>query len=227
MSLLYSEKVPSSIRYSFTNKVINICDNLNIDNPDWLMLVMWVESKLKAEAVNDYGGATGLIQFTKTTAVWLGTTTPDLFAMGAINQLDYVEKYLSRLIKEKGVPKNAYDLYFLVHLKTGFGKADNYVLYASPSTSYIGNKALDYNGSKSVTVGEIKEFLNRNLPTNYDKANLYKKSFLVSTKPKDLTIKIVLLVLLLGLGYWIKFKGGYPILKNFVSNIIYKLKLWI
>lgn len=47
-----------------------------------------------AMKVNTVSGATGLIQFTPSTAKRLGTTTGALAAMGSLRQMDYVEKYL-------------------------------------------------------------------------------------------------------------------------------------
>ena len=48
---------------------------------------------------NPSGGATGLIQFMPSTAKMLGTTTDQLAAMSAVQQLDYVKAYLARMPK--------------------------------------------------------------------------------------------------------------------------------
>ena len=50
-------------------------------------------------AVTNYIGATGLIQFLKSTAINLGTTTDDLRKMTFQQQLVYVDKYLQRNLK--------------------------------------------------------------------------------------------------------------------------------
>ena len=63
MSLVYIEKIPSNLRTAFENTVKAICSDLGIKNPDWLMIVMWAESRLNPQARNPKGTATGLIQF--------------------------------------------------------------------------------------------------------------------------------------------------------------------
>ena len=80
-------------REEFTEKVASICSQLNI-KPDWLMFVMWFESKLNPQAVNPISGATGLIQFMPSTARGLGTTTDVLRHMKNVKQLDYVLAYV-------------------------------------------------------------------------------------------------------------------------------------
>ena len=88
----------------FEQAVGVICRSLQI-NPAWLMMVMWTESRLNAQAVNKQPGdpedplvrsvkrATGLIQFMPDTALSLGTTTKALYLMNAVDQLHYVYKY--------------------------------------------------------------------------------------------------------------------------------------
>jgi hypothetical protein len=112
MSLVYIEKIPSNLRTAFENTVKAICSDLGIKNPDWLMIVMWAESRLNPQARNPKGTATGLIQFLESTAKDLGTSTAALYKMNHVQQLPYVREYLRRRIKERGVPKDAYQLYF-------------------------------------------------------------------------------------------------------------------
>jgi soluble lytic murein transglycosylase-like protein len=83
----------STDRDVFTDKVRQIATDLGTD-PDWLMAVMYFESKFYHQAKNPFGSATGLIQFTASTARGLGATTKQLAAMTAVEQLDYVKKYL-------------------------------------------------------------------------------------------------------------------------------------
>ena len=56
----------------FINKVIKISRELGID-PNWLMFVMWFDSRLNPKAVNQTSMAGGLIQFMPSTAKALGT----------------------------------------------------------------------------------------------------------------------------------------------------------
>ena len=69
----------------------DICCELQI-RPNWLMFVMYFESRLNHRAVNRISGATGLIQFMPSTARGLGTTTDALFNMSNVDQLYYVKK---------------------------------------------------------------------------------------------------------------------------------------
>lgn len=217
MALLYINKVPSSLRNQFQNEVIQICTDLGIANPDWLMLVMYAESRINPQARNGGSTATGLIQFLESTAKDIGTTTAKLYTMNHVQQLPYVKEYLRRLIIEKGKPESAYDLYFLVHSKKGFGKADDYVMYVKGSLAYQYNP-LDYNNDGTVTVGEIKAFLNKALPVTYNKANLYKSSSIGSTAN---TILILSLIAIFGTAtYYLAFKDGF----QFIKAMIFKKK---
>ena len=202
MSLVYIEKIPSNLRTAFENTVKAICSDLGIKNPDWLMIVMWAESRLNPQARNPKGTATGLIQFLESTAKDLGTSTAALYKMNHVQQLPYVREYLKRRIKERGVPKDAYQLYFLVHFPIAFGKADNTVLYSKGTTAYNSNP-LDYNADGVVTVAEVKLFLNKALPVGYDKTNLTTGSISSQTGRALLWI--------LGIGFFVA--TGYFILR--------------
>jgi soluble lytic murein transglycosylase-like protein len=94
MALIYENKVPASYRVAFVEKVKKISANLGID-PNWLMAIMYFESAgTFSPSITNNIGATGLIQFIPSTAKGLGTSTSALKSMSALQQLDYVEKYL-------------------------------------------------------------------------------------------------------------------------------------
>lgn len=76
----------------FAAKVRQIASRLGVP-PDYLMAVMWSESRLDPAATNPEGGATGLIQFMPATAAGLGTSCEALREMSALDQLDYVERF--------------------------------------------------------------------------------------------------------------------------------------
>ena len=61
----------------FCAKLQSICNKLQI-SPEWLLAVMYIESRINPYAVNKYTNATGLIQFMPSTAKSLGTTTAEL-----------------------------------------------------------------------------------------------------------------------------------------------------
>ncbi|MEY3377044.1 MAG: hypothetical protein RL463_1354, partial [Bacteroidota bacterium] len=91
MKLVYEDLVKEN-KEAFIQKVKDISGRLGI-NPNWLMLVMYMESNINHRAVNPMGGATGLIQFMPFVATELGTTTKQLLNMSNVEQLNYVEKY--------------------------------------------------------------------------------------------------------------------------------------
>jgi hypothetical protein len=94
-------------------------------------------------------GATGLIQFTKTTAKNLGTSTDKLCKMSRFEQLDYVEKYL---INYKGKVSTLHDLYLAVFLPSVLGNDLGDVI---DSKYYDENKGLDIDKNGEITIAEI------------------------------------------------------------------------
>lgn len=160
---------------SFEQTVRNISTTLGI-NPNWLMMVMWSESRLNAQAVNKQPGdnenpqvrattrATGLIQFMPDTALTLGTTTKALFAMNAIDQLGYVYKYFKPWI---GRIKSYFDLYMVTFFPDAVGRPDDYILQTkklSASTIAKQNPFFDVNKDGKLTVGEIKRRMYESIP---------------------------------------------------------------
>src|SRR4051812_2722840 len=95
MSLIHSDhtNIPAAIRSDFAQKVIEIAAFLQID-PNWLMQVMYAESKLKATAQNIQKGkliAAGLLQWTKASGV---TGAPQsMLQYSHLQQLDWVKEY--------------------------------------------------------------------------------------------------------------------------------------
>jgi hypothetical protein len=153
--LIYENNVPSDIRSAFTAKVRTIASQLAID-PDWLMGVMWVESRLNPQARNADTKATGLIQFMPATATSLGTTIDALRSMDAITQLDYVLRYLKPY---KGRMNSFYDVYFAVFYPAAIGKPDDWILHSSgqsAATIAAVNSGYDRNRDGAITVGEVK-----------------------------------------------------------------------
>jgi hypothetical protein len=120
------------------------------------MAVMNSESGIKHTAVNKKSNATGLIQFMPKTAKGLGTSVDKLKAMSAVQQLDYVEKYLKKQKKAAGFADNhklsAGELYALVFLP---GRAGREVLTTSGEKYYSWNKGLDKNKDGKITKAEL------------------------------------------------------------------------
>jgi len=138
---------------AFRAKLLAVAKRLGI-NPNFLMAVMAFESNIDPKATNK-SGATGLIQFTETTAKALGTTTEKLRGMTAEQQLDYVEKYFSMVMKQRGSSLSTLeDVYMAVLQPSAVGKPNSAVLFRKGSKEYDGNSGLDANKDGSVTKDE-------------------------------------------------------------------------
>jgi hypothetical protein len=117
-------------------KVLQVCKNLwpsskPNERASELMAIMHLETGTK-DSFKPYAdngaGFSGLIQFSDASAKALGTTRAKLKAMTFTEQMDYVEKYLS---KNKSKLNTMTDLYLMV-LKpnaVGQGSNPNYVLF--------------------------------------------------------------------------------------------------
>lgn len=140
------------VSQDFRVKVREICSRLNI-SPSWLMTAMGFETGYTFKASQPNGsGAVGLIQFTKTgiTSLKKKTTIAQLARMSEVQQLDYVEDYLST----KGKLNNIGDVYMAIFAPAFVGKPDSSVLYSKPSREYNANANLDKTGKGFITRGD-------------------------------------------------------------------------
>lgn len=129
--------------------VAQIEKELNFE-PHSLEKVMIRESGCNPQARNPdpRTKATGLIQFTKSTARRYGTTVDELIKMTAEEQMPYVRRYMKQSKKEAGYSPGDYlsagEVYGLVFMpgliKRGGG-------YKAGSDAYRGNTALDTNNN--------------------------------------------------------------------------------
>lgn len=150
----------------FCRKVVDICRRLGIRNPSWLMTVMHFETggTFNPRETNKAGsGAVGLIQFMPSTAKALGTSTQALASMGAIEQLDYVERYFRQFGNKAGQAKDVDDVYFLVLYPRAFGRPDEEALFEKGTIAYSQNRGLDANKDGKVTVAEVAAKIRRRL----------------------------------------------------------------
>jgi hypothetical protein len=137
-------------------------------DPNWLMACMWSESRFDHQIENMKGsGATGLIQFMPFVAKELGITVAKLKAMTAIDQLEYVERYLARMIDRYGVPATPGRFYLLILYPKASNKDDGYVLYKRPSKAYTQNAGLDTDRDGRVTVADVEARHRRLFPELY------------------------------------------------------------
>lgn len=121
------DKYKGDDKEAFGNKLIQVSNNLGI-NPNWLMAVMWKECRLDPKAINKSSGASWLIQFMPKTAKGLWTSVEAIRAMSALDQLDYVEKYM----KNYASKIHSYeDTYLAVFYPAYLGKSDDKKLPAN------------------------------------------------------------------------------------------------
>lgn len=154
---------------SFEYKVREVSDRLNIP-PEWLMSVMYSESKFDAGVANYKGsGATGLIQWMPNTAKDFGITTAELKTMTHVEQLEYVYKYLDRMRRSYGEYNSLTELYLAILYPVAIKQDYCYALYEHPSRAYKQNSGLDENKDKQVTKSDIDKRMKRVFPTAYIK----------------------------------------------------------
>ncbi|KGF70784.1 lytic transglycosylase [Hoeflea sp. BAL378] len=147
--MAWGAKVPDA----FKRKTIALCRRLEME-PDHLMAIMAFETgrSFDPAVTNRAGsGATGLIQFMPATAKALGTTTARLATMSALEQLDYVEKYLAPYAGRMGDLDSAY---MAVLYPRAVGREPGHVLFRKGSVAYKLNRGLDANGDGRVTKAE-------------------------------------------------------------------------
>ena len=151
----------------FEEKVKTIASMLRVA-PEWLMAIMYAESKFNAAVYNYKGsGAVGLIQFMPTTALEMNTTSEALSRLNPIDQLDYVYRYLQTVRERYGEFDSLTDLYLAVLYPKALGQDYCYTLYAAPSQSYRQNSGLDEDKDGRVTISDIDKRMKRIFPPAY------------------------------------------------------------
>ena len=132
---------------------------------NWLMAIMSFESAgtFSASVKNPRSTATGLIQFMEFTAKEMGTTTKALAQMTAWDQLNYVYRYFSQKIKERGAIRGFEDAYMAVLWPAGIGKASEFALFIKGTSSYAVNSGFDKNGDHKVSKAEASHKISERL----------------------------------------------------------------
>lgn len=157
--MVYESYIKSN-KLAFIAEVKRISALLQIE-PDWLMTVMYAESRVNEKAVNRTSGATGLIQFMPNTAIALGTTTEALKQMSNVEQLKYVYKYYAQFGKV-GQIKSVVDLYKLTFFPVMVGKPADWVLKTAKTSAYTiakQNGIIDRNKDGQITVAEFEQYV--------------------------------------------------------------------
>lgn len=167
--MIYLEYISPAYRTSFEKRVREVSATLGI-RPEWLMTVMYAESRVNHLTVNQASGATGLIQFLPSTAASLGTSTAALRGMTPVQQLDYVLKYL---VKYKGRMTSVYETYFAVFYPAALGKSSSYVLFSRGTAAYTNNAPLDVDRDGRVTKADVKSWFGKYVQSEGSNLLLY------------------------------------------------------
>ena len=165
--------IPKSVSQdtAFTEGVTRLAKKYKMPE-DYLYAVMGFETggTFSPSIQNPKSKATGLIQFTSSTAKGLGTTTDKLAKMTRAEQLEYVDKHFSNKNITGG---SLSDLYMSVLFPAAVGESDDFVLFGSGATrsgygagskAYEQNKGLDINKDGSVTKAEATSKVEKYLP---------------------------------------------------------------
>jgi hypothetical protein len=137
----------------FRAALVRVAEVLGV-NPDYLATVISFETggTFSPAQKNRAGShAVGLIQFMPDTATMLGTTSASLAAMSALDQLEYVRRFLARYRNLSTLE----DLYLAVFYPAAIGKSLDTTLFTEGSTAYTQNKGFDTTGKGYITVGDV------------------------------------------------------------------------
>ena len=135
------------------NEIEATANRLGLD-PNHLAAVIDFETggTFSSSVKNPGSSATGLIQFMKSTAKELGTSTKELSNMSEIEQMKYVEKYLAKRQRETGNPLNSIeDLYMSVLNPASVNKSNDSVIWSAGSEQYRVNRGLDLDKDGHIT----------------------------------------------------------------------------
>ncbi len=151
----------------FEKKVRKVSKKLSVP-AEWLMAVMYSESKFDASVSNHRGsGATGLIQWMPTTAQDFDITVEKLRNLNHSEQLDYVYDYLDRVRRKYKQYETLTELYLAILYPKAIGEDYCYTMYAKPSEAYKLNIGLDIDKDGRVTVKDIDDRMKKMYPTAY------------------------------------------------------------
>lgn len=115
--------------------------------------VIEIESAWRPDIVNPDSGATGLIQFTKETAVELGTTVQALRKMSRSEQTEYVQAYFDKVAK---TASKQGDVYLMVFSPAFVGHEDHEVIFPVGTKAWKQNPGLRAPGDGPITVGRVR-----------------------------------------------------------------------
>lgn len=119
---------------------------------------------------NPGSSAIGLLQFMDATAKRLGTTTDALGRMSAVNQLDYVERYLSTQASRITCLN---DMYMAILWPTAVGKTADTVLWRRGMAAFAANRGLDLDRNGRITKREASAKVREQLHLGLQPGNVW------------------------------------------------------
>ncbi len=151
--------IPTAMRSAFEKKVTDIAAWLGID-PNWLMQVMYAESKMNARAKNIQQGrliAAGLLQWTK--ASGLPGAPKTVLQYNHLQQLDWVKKYFTPY---RGKMHSYFDVYLVTFFPAAVGQGDGYVFATRKLPASLiahQNPAINTVKDGKITMAEFKQYV--------------------------------------------------------------------
>lgn len=129
---------------------------------------------------NPGSSGTGLIQFMGATAKRLGTTTAALGRMSAVDQLDYVERYLAtQASRITGLD----DMYMSILWPAAVGKTADTVLWRRGMAAFAANRGLDVDKNGRITKREASAKVLEQLRLGLQPGNVWVPSAPTSAQP--------------------------------------------
>ena len=134
----------------FISEVDRVSNKLGVSRNDLLSVIDFeTDGSFDPAQKNKAGSSgTGLIQFLDKTARSLGTTTEQLAQMTRVQQMQYVDMYLTQFADKINSPE---DLYTAILYPAALGKPETYPLFREGDAAYEPNKGLDTDGDGVVT----------------------------------------------------------------------------
>lgn len=156
--------IPVSIRAAFSQKVTAIAAWLGID-PNWLMQVMYAESRLNAKAQNIKNKrliAAGILQWTK--ASGFPGAPQSVLKYNHLQQLDEVKKYFTPY---RGKMHSYFDVYLVTFFPAAVGQGDHFIFATSQLPASLiasQNPAIDTVKDGKITMSEFKQYVWNSTP---------------------------------------------------------------